>query len=416
MPSPEWTVGGPDLDLAAPAGYATEDHLGLWREARAKHPVAWHESARAGGFWSVTTHALGSRVIKRTKEFVSTEGMRLGSNPASVRSAAHKMMVVADGADHRRIRAIHAPWFTGRAVTAMRSALGQRLDTHLTALIEQGTTFDAVRELTTRFPTWVLCEMMGVPPGEWDKLAALTDLAFDDADQGDAAAAARGVAHAEIFQYFFELMELRRGTPGNDIVSTLLHTEVDGQRLSDKEILLNCDGLMNGGLETTPHAAAGALLLFARHPEVWQRVRKDPDLIDRAVEEILRWTSPPMHAMRTATVDVQLGDAQVRRGDQVVVWLPSCNRDEAVFEDPDEFVVDRWPNPHICFGGGPHYCIGAPLARLELRCFIEALAPRVAAFHVSGEVTRKRSSFLNGLDRLEITVEPELDAASGERC
>jgi cytochrome P450 len=415
MRSPEWRVGDPGLDLAAPGFYGSGDHWDVWRQARAAHPVAWHESGRVGGFWSVTTHALGSRVIKRTKEFVSTQGMRLGGNPASVRSAVHKMMVVADGADHRRIRAIHAPWFTGRAVTTMRSELEKRLSAHVDALVERNTSFDAVRELTARFPTWVLCQMMGVPPEEWAKLAALTDTAFDDSDQSEAAAAARGTAHAEIFLYFADLMERRRYAPGNDVVSTLVHTEVDGQRLSTKEILLNCDGLMNGGLETTPHAAAGAILAFASYPDVWQRVRKDPDLIDPTVEEILRWTSPPMHAMRTAVADVDLGDARVREGDQVVVWLPSCNRDETVFEHPDEFIVDRRPNPHICFGGGPHYCIGAPLARVELRCFIEVMAPRVAAFHVTGEAVRKQSSFLNGLDRLEITMEPDTRVPAEEQ-
>jgi cytochrome P450 len=407
MPSPEWTAGGPGLDLAAPDFYRTERHFDVWREARAAHPVAWTESSRTGGFWSVTTHELGSRVIKQSKHFISTEGMRLGGNPASVRSAANQMMVVADGAAHRRLRAIHSPWFNGKAVAGMRPELERKLAARVAELVELGKPFDAVTELSNKFPNWVLCQMMGVPPSEWDGLSALTDIAFNDSDESDDAVEARGTAHAEIFGYFAELMELRREKPGNDVVSALIHTAVDGTRLSDKEVLLNCDGLMNGGLETTPHAASGAILAFARYPDVWQRLRKDPDLLDVAVEEILRWTSPPMHAMRTAVDDVSLGDARIRKGDRVVVWLPSCNRDEKVFDDADAFVLDRRPNPHICFGGGPHYCIGAMLARLELRCLIEAMAPLISSFQVAGDVVRKRSSFLNGLDRLEITVTTE---------
>lgn len=405
--SPAWTAGDPGLDLASPAFYGTEGHFDVWREARATHPIAWTSSPRVGGFWSVTTHDLGGKVIKQPKNFTSVEGMRLGSNPASVRSAANQMMVVADGKHHRRLRAVHSPWFTGRAVAGMAPDLDRRLTRHVDELVRSGEPFDAVTELAVKVPNWVLCQMMGVPPADWDELSRLTDIAFTDSDDSERAAEARATAHADIFVYFTELMELRRDRPGNDIVSTLVHTEVDGERLSDKEVLLNCDGLMNGGLETTPHASAGAILAFSRFPDTWRRLRKDPSLIDTAIEEILRWTSPPMHAMRTAVRDIQLGAAEIKEGDPVVVWLPSCNRDEAVFTDPDEFVIDRRPNPHLCFGAGPHYCIGAVLARLELRCLLDALIPVVQSFELAGDVRRKRSSFLNGIDRMDITVVPE---------
>jgi len=178
--------------------------------------------------------------------------------------------------------------------------------------------------------------------------------------------------------------------------------------MSDDEVILNCDGLVNGGLETTPHAISGAILAFAQHPEAWRRLKEDPELIDTAVEEILRWTSPAMHAMRTASADTVIGSARIRVGDQVAVWLPSCNRDESVFPDADRFLIDRRPNPHLCFGAGPHHCVAALLARVELRCLMAAMVRLVASIEVAGEAVRQRSNFLNGLTRLDVrmTAEP----------
>jgi cytochrome P450 len=160
--------------------------------------------------------------------------------------------------------------------------------------------------------------------------------------------------------------------------------------------------LIIGGLETTQHAASGAVLAFAEHAGEWARIRSNPEIVDAATEEVLRWTSPAMHVMRTAQSDACVGTQQIKAGDRVAIWIPSCNQDEAVFASPDEFCADRHPNPHLTFSIGPHYCIGAPLARLELRCYLRALAREVGAFEVVGQPTRLRSNFLNGLERLDI--------------
>jgi cytochrome P450 len=181
---------------------------------------------------------------------------------------------------------------------------------------------------------------------------------------------------------------------------------VDGRPLTDDEVLLNCDGMLTGGLETTPLAVSGALVAFAQDPACWQRLREHPELLNAAVEEILRWTSPPAHVMRTATTDVSLGEARIRAGDRVVVWIPSANRDEGVFPDGEHLVVDREPNPHLAFGGGPHYCVGAVLARLELRCLLMVLTSLVSSIAVTGREVRKQSNFLHGHEIAELTVVP----------
>lgn len=400
--TPRWTAGRAGPDLADPRLYTGESHLEMWRQARREHPVAWTESELAGGFWSVVTHAAGSEVIKRPSAFVSAEGMRLQSNPAGVKAAAGRMLVVSDGAEHRRLRAVHQAWFNARSVATLVPTLGARIAERLDALLERGTAFDAIGELTAHVPMWALFELLGVPEEDREALAGTMTAAFDDADPGPLGEAARTAAHTRIFGYFGELLDRRREEPGEDIVSALAEAAPDGVPLTDDEILLSCDGLMNGGLETTSHALAGALLVFGRRPDVWRRLREDPGLVDTAVEEILRWTSPALHAMRTAAEDTVLGDVPIAAGDRIAVWYPSCNRDEQVFADPDTFLIDRHPNPHIAFGAGPHYCVGATLTRLEIRSVLTAAVERVADVEVVGDVVRRPSNFLQGLSRLRI--------------
>ncbi|MGH8882824.1 MAG: cytochrome P450, partial [Stackebrandtia sp.] len=210
-----------------------------------------------------------------------------------------------------------------------------------------------------------------------------------------------------IFGYFADLADQRRVHPGPDMVTALTQVGVDGSKLTDDEVVLNCDGLMNGGLETTPHAMSGALLAFAENPGQWRRLKRDRELCDDAVEEILRWVSPPTHTMRTAVTDTTLGDARILAGDRVVVWFPSCNRDESVFPEADRFQIDRKPNQHSAFGGGPHYCVGAMLARLEVRCLLGVMLRRIADIGLAGEIVRMPSNFLHGLRKLEVSLTPE---------
>lgn len=410
---PVWSATRADTDPADPHFYAGGDYMAAWRWARHNHPVAWTESPGFGGYWSVTTHREGAAVLKNTQAFTSTSGMRLGADPAGVAAAAGRMMVVADGDAHRRLRAAHAPWFNGRTLSGLLPELTRRVDERVRELLDAGGEFDAVTELTVRMPAWALFGMMNVPAEDWDQLAALAAAAFDDAGRGASASAARTLAHTQILGYFADQLDQRRAEPADDFVTGLAQTAPDGRPLTDDEVILNCDGLVNGGLETTPHAASGALLAFHQHPEQWRALKARPELLDGAVEEILRWASPPMHAMRTATADTELGSAPVRRGDRVVVWIPSCNRDEQVFAQPDRFLVERSPNPHLSFGGGPHYCIGSVLARLELRCLLGVLIHRVDAIEAVGEPGRVPSNFLHGLARLDVRLTPRRSGRGG---
>ncbi|MEU4768130.1 cytochrome P450 [Actinosynnema sp. NPDC023794] len=366
----------------------------------------WTESAEDGGYWSVVTHDLATEVLKTPGVFTSEDGMRLGGNPAAVRAAAGRMLTVSDGPRHRRIKAVHTPWFNSRAMAALSDDLQERLDGHVGALVAREEPFDVMSELARKFPAWTVFRMMGIPEGDWDHLARCTDTAYDESEAGPDGRIARSVAHMELLDYFATLADRRRADPGDDIVSALVHTEVDGSTLSDDEVVLNCDGLVVGGLQTTRHAAAGAVVAFAEHPREWFRLRADPALLPTATEEVLRWTSPPMHVLRTARTDVVLGGAPIRAGERIVVWIPSCNRDERVFPDAEVFDVDRRPNPHLSFSAGPHYCVGARLGRLELECYLRALARFVAGFDLVGSPVRLKSNFLTGWTAVPVSCRP----------
>ena len=402
---PIWQPDATDSDPAAPSFHVSPHRFGLWAEARREYPVAWTESATYGDFWSVTTHGFAREVLQNARHFSSASGMRLGANERAVALASGKMLVVTDGANHRRLRAAHTAWLSSSAIDRIRPGVEHDIENLVAQLIAEGGSFDAVTGLGAIVARQVLARVLGIPQADWAELGRLTDAAYatnvaQDADE----------AHGQLLMYLYELLEQRRVNPQDDFVTALSQAAVDGRPLTDDEILLNCDGMLTGGLETTPLAVSGALVAFARDPASWQRLRGHPELLDAAVEEILRWTSPPAHVMRTATTDVSLGEARIRAGDRVVVWIPSANRDEAVFPDGERLKVDRDPNPHLSFGGGPHYCVGAVLARLELRILLTVLTRLVSAIAETGREVRKQSNFLHGPEIAQVTVVPDPEA------
>jgi cytochrome P450 len=404
-----------ELDLTDPETYRTTDHLAVWRAARRDHPVVLLESGRHGPYWSVTAHHLARQVLTDTDHFVSSEGMRIGSDPAAVAAAANRMLVVADGADHSRVRAAHARWFTAQRVNALGDALYRHLDV-LVASMATGEPVDVVDVLADAVPTYVMGEMLHTEPEDTDRLSRLVRAAFDETPDLEDAAGRRNRAEASlrVFSYFADLVRDRRQTqPGDDVVSVLMRPAGRHRPLSTEEVLLNCDGLVNGGLGTSRHAISGTLLAFASNPDQWLELRRNRSLLTTAVEEVLRWVSPPMHMMRTASADVVLGDARIKAGDRVVLWIPSCNRDESVFPDPDAFRIDRRPNPHLSLGAGPHYCVGASVGRTEIRVLLRVLLDRVASMELRGAPVRSASTFLNGLDRLQVALTP-IEDAGGE--
>lgn len=265
---------------------------------------------------------------------------------------------------------------------------------------------DLVLDLAARMPTAVICHMLGVPKSDWNHMIYLGNRSAGSTDpeyqNGDSAADTARQAQAGIFQYFGSMLGALRARPGSDLVSVVANCEVEGKKLDDHEVLADCFLLLGGGLETTRNAISGGVLELMRQHEQRELLLSQPQQIDRAVEEILRWTSPISHMMRTATRDTELAGRTIKRGQKVVIWNASANRDELVFSDPYCFDITRSPNYHLAFGYGEHFCLGSNLARLEIKVMVEEILRRLRDLELDGEVQRLRSCVVAGIKHLPV--------------
>jgi cholest-4-en-3-one 26-monooxygenase len=269
---------------------------------------------------------------------------------------------------------------------------------------------DFVADVAAELPLQVIAEMMGVPLEDRHRLFEWSNrlIGFDDPEYSVTPERQQEAA-AELFMYANGLAAERRaqGQVGDDIIGALLGAEVDGEGLTEAEFDLFFLLLAVAGNETTRNLVSHGLLALIEHPEERARLLADPTLLPAAVEEMLRWGTPVMYFRRTATHDVELHGQRIRAGDKVTMWHISGNRDEAVFDQPDRFDVGREPNDHIAFGGGgPHFCLGANLARLEIRVMFEELLRRVPDMELDGPVVRLRSNFINGIKRMSVRFTP----------
>jgi cytochrome P450 len=280
-------------------------------------------------------------------------------------------------------------------------------------VIEKGEA-DFVWDISRRLPLEIICEMVGVPDGDWESMFELTNraLGFDDPEFRDPNFDPTEIKPEEmqmtleLFQYMSSLIEDRRRAPREDVLTTLVHGEVDGEHLNDGEIFMFFLLLILAGNETTRNATSGGMLALMQNPDERQKLIDDRTLMPLAVEEFVRWTSPVVHFERRVTKDTEIRGQKIKEGDTVVLWYPSANRDEEKFTDGDRFILDRQPNDHIAFGKGEHFCLGANLARLEIRVLFEELMERIPVMELNGPVDRLRSNFLNGIKRMPVAFTP----------
>lgn len=392
------------IDVSDPVFYQTSDPEPVWARLRAEHPVYRNRRANGEHFWAVMNHGLCTEMLTNPHVFSSENGMRLDSNPQVLAAAAGKMLNVTDPPRHDKIRKVISSAFTRKMVdrleSTMRKTAAQAIDEAIAAGECEFT------RVAQKLPVSVICDMMGVPPEDWDFMVERTRFAWSSTASDEAEEAEKLLAHTEILCYFQELAERRRSDPQDDLMSAMVGGEIDGEPLTGQEIFYNCDALISGGNETTRHATVGGLLALIRNPDQWQRLRDEPGLMPSAIQEIVRYTSPVMHALRTARTDTELGGQHIRAGEHVVAWLPSANRDDEVFTDPERFLVDRSPNRHLGFIQGNHYCIGSALAKLELTVMFEELLRRVEVAEITGPVRRLRSNLLWGFDSLPVRLVP----------
>ncbi|MFC9684238.1 cytochrome P450 [Streptomyces sp. NPDC056948] len=392
-----------ELDLLDLKLHATADLGPLWKRLRQEAPVWWHRPrGDVPGFWVVTRYDDVLSVLKDHKSFTVARGNMLGTLLHGGDTGAGRMVAVSDGRWHAGLRRLMLSGIGPRVLDLVKDIIETTTRDLVGAALERGAC-DFAHDVAAQIPLTAICELLGVPPQDRPRVLELTNQAMlsNGAEEPDIEIR---VARSRILQYYANLAAVRGGAPGSDMVSLLATSEVDGRRLTKEEVLLNCYNLIVGGDETARLAMSGGLLALMENPEQWQRLRADPGLVDPAVEEILRWTSPASHIGRTALSDVTLHGEVIRAGDVVTVWSVSANRDERVFPEPDHFDIGRSPNRHLTFGHGLHFCIGAVLARLELRTMLRVMRERVDSVEIRGEIRRIESNFITGVSGLPVKL------------
>lgn len=389
-----------------------------FRRLRRDEPVSWWDEDDGSGFWAVVRYHDILAVSQGWRTYTSAKGIRL-EEMSPEETEARRTLMELDPPEHTRLRRLVNRWFTPQAVAAyedvIRDLTREILDEAL-----QAQAFDFVTSVARRLPMRMLGRLMDVPDEDGERLVTLgdqmiantdpefTDHVVDLTDTEDYRLLPfRSPAGIELFDYAGELAAARRACPGEDLVTRMLSTPPDGDPLSDGEFKNFFALMVAAGNDTTRYTIAQGLHTLMHHPDQLAALRSEPDLIGSAVEEILRWGTVTMHFRRTANADTELHGVPIRAGDKVVMWYVSGNYDEDQFPDPYRFDLRRQPNAHLAFGlKGPHYCLGAWLARLEVRVTFEELLARVRTIEPAGPIERLRSNFISGIKHLPVRVTP----------
>jgi cytochrome P450 family 142 subfamily A polypeptide 1 len=383
----------PAIALTDGRFYAHDPHPHFdWMRAHA--PLYWDD---AGEVWGVTTYADVLAVSKDSLTFCNGGGVR-PDQPAM------PYMVDLDDPLHKRRRALVSAGFTPRRVLE-REARVREISVELIERARERGRFDFVTDVAAWLPLIVIGDMLGVEPAYHDRLLAWSEAMILGAGATDFACVQRAMAAFEDYlAYQRAVLADRHAHPRDDLVSILVQAEVDGARLTDDELLMESLLILIGGDETTRHVLSGGMYELLRHRDQLRALARDPSRIPVAVEEMLRWVSPVQNMARTATRDVELGRQRIAAGQKLLLLYPSANRDAAVFPDPHQFNVARTPNNHLAFGIGAHFCLGANLARLELRIFFEELLARMPTLELASAdpPPRRPSNFISGIEHLPV--------------
>ncbi|HEY8123124.1 MAG TPA: cytochrome P450 [Myxococcota bacterium] len=392
-----------DLDRIVARGMPHEELRALRREA----PVKWFafEGSRPG-FWAITKRSDIVALSKQPEKFLigPRTAVFAESPPSSERSIEARHLLTMDPPEHAEYRKLASAWFTPRAIETRRPEITKLACELLDRLAPAGE-FDFVADFAAPLTLSVLADMLGVPREDWPRLFDWTNRLIGSADpefQHGQSKLSDEQATRETFAYFRELAAERAARPTRDLTSVLVNARIAGEPLPALDLLSYYQLLVVAGNETTRNAASGGLMALIENPRELGKLRANPQLVNLAVEEVVRWTSPVVQFCRTGVEDFELRGQKIRAGESMCLFYGSANRDEEAFDRPDEFHVDRSPNPHLGFGIGEHFCLGASLARLELRVIFAEVARRFAKLEIVSEPPRMRSSLISGVKRLRV--------------
>jgi cytochrome P450 family 142 subfamily A polypeptide 1 len=383
----------PEIQLLSPDFYGPQfEELTAWMRAEA--PMYWDDTT---GIWGAACYEDVKRISRDWRTFCSGQGSRPESSVPS--------MINMDPPEHTRRRRVVNAAFALRRVQGYEPYLRRLVTRLIDDVVERGEC-DIVTDIATPLPMYMIGELMGLPEEDHAKLLHWSDLF---ATGGDEIREEVVTAVREWADYILAHVAARRGGTAEDLISLVVNADDEEGPLSDVDLIFETMLILVGGDETTRHVVSGGVEALLRHPDQLARLRAEPELLPSAIEEMLRWVSPVRNMNRTATVDVEVHGQQIKAGDRILLLYPSANRDEAVFADPYRFDITRSPNEHVAFGAfGRHHCMGAPLARLELRVLFEELLARLPDLRLASDddPPRRRGNFVLGIEHLPVTFTP----------
>ena len=412
MPKPIYDIGQ-ICELDKWESFIDGQPFDLFKRLRQEAPIYWHEESLdfEPGFWALTKHEDIVRVSKDPLTFSSAAGGHLMSmgDPAVVDPSAVAAiignMIGMDPPDHQIYRKMVAPSFTPKAIRNLESDMRLKIR-ELLENVEGKSDFNFVTEISEQLPLWVLCEMMGIPESDRPKIRDLVNNLTDASIQQDPENAFQiWVNYMELFKMGRDMIEERRKNPTDDLMSVVANTKIEGGELPP-ELL---DGffllMVIAGNETTRNTLTGGIMALTENPEERNKLLKDPSLISNATDEMLRWVTSVIYFRRTALKDTNIRGQDIKKGDKVVMWYGSANRDEDIFTDGDLFRVDREnAKKHLAFGAGEHLCLGNRLGHMQIRILFEELLARFPNIHTTSQPVRIPSNFLAGISDLKVSL------------
>jgi cytochrome P450 len=406
------------IDLANPDSYVDALPLDWFQRLREEAPVVWHpEPAPNHGFWAVTRYDDLTAVHMDWSTYSSEVGAVALEELDTEQLEIRKSMLETDPPRHTALRKICSKRFSARGVGVFEDWIREVAQSVLDHALAADEPFDFVAEISRELPIRFLCSIFTVPQDDAPQLISWGDNMIANQDPELSAAVVdrvdteayrllpfRSPTALDVFAYADRQRDDRLVEPSDDVIQALVTAQSEGM-LDEREYHNYFSLLMIAGNETTRHTISSGMLALLDNPEQMRLLTEEPDRIGVAVEEILRWATPVLHFRRTATRDTELRGQTIREGDKVVTWYISANHDPEMFTDPDRFDVTRTPNEHVTFGpGGPHFCLGAHLARLETKILFQEMLPRLASMEIVGDVERIRSNFVNGIKRMPVRI------------
>lgn len=396
--------------FVTPSAYADE---AFFHEAcavlRREDPVHLVEHPNFNPFHAITRHADVLSVELRNNVFLNEPRPVLGTKADDERAAKNgsllRTLIHVDDPEHRALRGVTSDWFLPKSLARLEARLAGLARASVDRMVELGDTCDFARDIAMPLPLNVILAILGLPESDYPRMLKLTQELFGNADEelrrGGSPEDLIAVVQ-DFFAYFTELTRQRREQPRDDLTSVIANALIEGQPLTDIQTVSYYVIAATAGHDTTSASMAGGLQALIEHPEQLALLKARPEHIPTAVDEIIRWVTPVKHFMRTANEDAEVGGRTIRAGESVLLSYPSANRDESVFDSPMTFDVTRSPNKHLAFGFGVHYCLGALLARMELRALLTELVPRLDHVELAGEPALMKTLFVGGLKRLPI--------------